>query len=422
MRLSSMLSLGMLVGGAVLLSAAPAEAQLPLSNPVITVTMLSPTQSMINLDAINNNVFFQLQWSASYVSTGIYMYELTFDVAPTTTTISPQLVPLAMNAANNNGDNPGMIRAPNYLYNFSVTAREIVTKSADPNLPIPKVNDKSQFIALYVYPSSNMFANPGTMSSGWRFRYDTSPPPAPSITQVSAGEQRLGVNWAAPTTADAGDVNTYDVLLCPDVRSSVPAGTSTTSVKLETLPCSNPIVVASNIPNTQLSASVDGNGLANGIPAAIAVRAVDQFGNKGDPSNIVVATPIHVIDFWNLYKSEGGAEKGGFCFVATAAYGSYAHPVVRALRWFRDRVLKVTPGGTALVWLYYHLSPPLAKEVGRDPGLAAWARLTLIPVALAGLAWMAAPIGGVVLAWRLGRRALGRRGVELREENAGLGR
>lgn len=68
--------------------------------------------------------------------------------------------------------------------------------------------------------------------------------------------------------------------------------------------------------------------------------------------------------------------KGG-CFIATAACGE-SHPHVEALRVFRDRALRGSPVGDAVVRVYETLSPPLAQWIGRRPNARRLVRTLLI--------------------------------------------
>lgn len=72
--------------------------------------------------------------------------------------------------------------------------------------------------------------------------------------------------------------------------------------------------------------------------------------------------------------------KPGWCFVATAAYGSPLASQLDTLRGFRD--LKLIPNvfGRGLVGCYYRLSPPLAKVIVRSNRLRALVRFYLNPI------------------------------------------
>jgi len=102
----------------------------------------------------------------------------------------------------------------------------------------------------------------------------------------------------------------------------------------------------------------------------------------------------------------------GPCFIATAAWGTPLAPEIDRLRSFRDHVLLTGVLGTAVVDVYYRVSPAIADVVAASPTLAMLVRVALIPVlVLVSLPTVA--LGGfiLVLAALLVRRALRKRGA-----------
>jgi len=80
--------------------------------------------------------------------------------------------------------------------------------------------------------------------------------------------------------------------------------------------------------------------------------------------------------------SRGG---GGGCFIATAAYGSPAHPYIGVLRAFRDRYLMTNKLGRGFVELYYKYSPVFAEMIARNKVLKVAAQVNLMPLIILSL-------------------------------------
>jgi len=70
----------------------------------------------------------------------------------------------------------------------------------------------------------------------------------------------------------------------------------------------------------------------------------------------------------------------GYCFIATAAYGTPMAEEIQILREFRDEYLLTNPLGRAFVDLYYRVSPPIAEFITEHPILKPIVRAGLVPV------------------------------------------
>ncbi|HOX46711.1 MAG TPA: fibronectin type III domain-containing protein [Myxococcota bacterium] len=223
-------------------------------------------------------------------------------------------------------------------------------------------------------------------------RFDVKPPAALELSAVTAGEGNLKVTWNAP---DEDDIGSFQI----EVREEGAA---------EWTAHSQPDEGATSDTVT---------GLTNGTTYEVRAAAVDTSGNMGDYSEIFTGTPQPIEDGWEHYKSSGGTEPGGFCFVATAAYGSYDAELVLPLRQLRDEVLATTPTGQALVSGYYQFAPRWARAIQGSPlhrGVARAALLPAVGVALArGLGpaeWTLLGLGLLLAGWLVlrARRWLGR--------------
>jgi M6 family metalloprotease-like protein len=152
-------------------------------------------------------------------------------------------------------------------------------------------------------------------------------------------------------------------------------------------------------------APVSLGGYRDPAPAAGAlyqVTAIDAAGNVSAPSGPAVWLP-----------GGGSSASDSRCFIATAAYGSYLDPHVKALRAFRDRHLLTNRPGRALVDLYYRWSPPVAQLISTRDAARCATRWALTPLVLAvehpDAAWAAAGGAGLLaLVLRRARRRAAR--------------
>ena len=86
------------------------------------------------------------------------------------------------------------------------------------------------------------------------------------------------------------------------------------------------------------------------------------------------------------YSIRANFEGGGWCFIATAAYGSPMAEEIETLRQFRDEYLLTNPLGQALVDLYYSISPPIADLITEHPSLKPIVRAGLLPAVAVSVA------------------------------------
>ncbi len=103
-----------------------------------------------------------------------------------------------------------------------------------------------------------------------------------------------------------------------------------------------------------------------------AITAIDVNGNESQP--VTDSSPA-------VFGSDASGNQQ-YCFIATAAYGSYLNPHVEVLRNFRDRYLLTNALGREFVSFYYFVSPPLAGYISRHEYLKTLTRWMLSPVVL----------------------------------------
>lgn len=353
-------------------------------------TAVPPVVARINLEdltAEGDKRFINLDWIATFSPTITYEYEVTYD-RPSTAE-QPNQTRITLDRTSASGEPNGSLLT-GVQKTLSIHPRQVLQGRLPPEgTPADK---GTRDLILKVYPSSDPDNINTYATCNFKFEYDTKAPAPPNLDRLEPGENNLKAFWTPPS--DAADVARYEVGYC----------------KVGVEVCTATVAAVSTCPTPTVFGVSDTSGLqvtdlTNDQCTVIRVRAEDEYGNLGEWSNAVAGTPTEVTDFFELYRRQGGQEEGGFCFIATAAYGSYAHPAVRALRLFRDQVLKRSPAGTGLVLAYYRISPPLAEFIRGRPELQAWTRAVLVPVALFALLMVAFPfLGAGVIAWRVLRR------------------
>jgi hypothetical protein len=78
---------------------------------------------------------------------------------------------------------------------------------------------------------------------------------------------------------------------------------------------------------------------------------------------------------------------GGYCFIATAAYGTETASQLDILRDFRDQVLLKNALGSRFVAAYYRVSPPIAAFIAKNDFLRAVVREALLDPVVSFLQW-----------------------------------
>lgn len=152
-------------------------------------------------------------------------------------------------------------------------------------------------------------------------------------------------------------------------------------------------------------------GLENGVEYRVLWVGIDPSRNP-TVVDLGTATPGPLVDFWEDYKNQGGGAQGGYCFIATAAYGDYDHPMVVVLRDFRDNTLAHFGLGRWLIRTYYDLSPPIAAFIAERPWARVATKVVLFPLVVAAGLWeytgfaakLALLVAFAMLRWLLRRR------------------
>lgn len=238
---------------------------------------------------------------------------------------------------------------------------------------------ETAYLYLIVDDSANGVSNIYTVTYSLDFR--TQRPIAPTELKSEAGGASINVNWTA-----SANVISYKVYYG---KEGAVANKGDIADDLEGF---KSVTVSKN------SASVK-DGVSPNSKYVVFVTSVDKQGNESLVGDIIAVETQETKDFWDSYREENADAEGGFCFIATAAWGSTQEPHVSLLRSFRDNVLKKTSAGRLFIDTYYRLSPPLAHFIAQHDSARAVTRVALWPVYAVAYVTLHAPyVWGILLA------------------------
>jgi uncharacterized protein (TIGR03382 family) len=160
-------------------------------------------------------------------------------------------------------------------------------------------------------------------------------PTPPAGIVIQPGDRHLKLDWTEGNSAE--NIASYDVhVLLPDAGF-------------------DPSRHADHVSNeTSSDVTIDdyGHPLQNDVAYGVSVVANDAYGNASDPADGGVGVPKHVLDFYNLYKTEGGEAEGhGGCNSAGAGMSVVAGLLAAGLLARRRRK------GAALIAVFALLAP-----------------------------------------------------------------
>ncbi|MDO8281579.1 MAG: YncE family protein [Thermodesulfovibrionia bacterium] len=205
------------------------------------------------------------------------------------------------------------------------------------------------------------------------------------VTNFHFGSQSVSVIDTATDTV----VATVPVGISPVGVAVNPTGTRVYVANMD----SDNISVIDTATDTVVDTVTVGNG-PHGIavnPAGTRVYVADRYSNRVSVIATSINEVVETVDVgtgpiaFGLFIGSPPEEtdsnsSSSFCFIATAAYGSYFEPNVKVLRDFRDNILLTNRAGKAFVKFYYRTSPPIAGYIAKHENLRTVTRWALTPL------------------------------------------
>lgn len=155
-------------------------------------------------------------------------------------------------------------------------------------------NDVTIAICVYYIPGAGSTATAQLASQGI-FVFQLAKPPKPVITRVTPGDSQLAVSLV-PGTVTSTETAITGISFSATCTPASGSGASSTS-------------------GLSGAGTVTCGGLTNSVPYTVTALAFSRANNSSPVSDTAgpdtSTTPLPFLNFWQVYKDQGGAEPGG---------------------------------------------------------------------------------------------------------------
>jgi len=155
-------------------------------------------------------------------------------------------------------------------------------------------NDVTIAICVYYIPGTGSTTAAQLASQG-SFVFQLAKPPRPVITRVTPGDSQLAVSLVPGTTTSTETANT-SISFSATCTPASGSGSSSTS-------------------GLSGAGTVTCGGLTNSVPYTVTALAFSRANNSSAVSDPAgpdgSTTPLPFLNFWQVYKDQGGVEQGG---------------------------------------------------------------------------------------------------------------